>query len=321
MKPISCRCKNPYLIGDLPFGCGQCMPCRIKKRREWVHRMSLEHRLHGDASFMTLTYDPKLKNPRHDNAIHPEGHVVPQHLTSFIKRLRRNFTSNPIRYFGVGEYGERFGHPHYHVILYGFPTCTGSMCTARTPRRCEACEIAYDAWSAGHILNGDVTKDSLSYVAGYVTKGWTHENEYTRPLLKGRPPEFTRMSLKPGIGAGAAVKLAEHLSEMSVFSEITIGISGDVPSIVKTDQKAQPLGRYLKSIMRKTLGWSDPHKTPEGALDGWKKEMRELYEANGLTSRNEAARFQKKMLLIHENRDAITNIESKFKKYNLKGAL
>jgi len=328
MTPISCRCKRPYMVGDLPFGCGQCMPCRIKKRREWVHRLTLEQRLHGDASFLTLTYDPKLKNPHHKNPIHPEGHLVPEHLTNFIKRLRRNFTSNSIRYFAVGEYGERSGHPHYHAIIFGFPTCTGDRCTDSRGYKCQACQIAHDAWSAGYIYNGDVTRDSLSYVAGYVTKGWTQENEFTKPLLKGRPPEFPRMSKNPGIGAGAAIKLAESLQEVSNFSEAFFGNSDDVPSLLRTDSRTQPTGRYLKSVMRKTLGWTDPHKAPERALNAWKKEMRTLYETYVEAEKDSPtarcflkSEHQKKNFLIQENSDAITNIEAKFKKFNLTGAL
>lgn len=290
--------------------------------------------MHGDSAFVTLTHDPDLKNPRHGNAIHPEGHLVPEHLTNFIKRIRRNFTSNSIRYFAVGEYGERSEHPHYHAILFGFPTCTGSMCTAKKPRRCEACEIVHDAWSAGHILNGDVTKDSLSYVAGYVTKGWTKVNEYTQKFLKNRPPEFARMSLRPGIGAGAAIEIAKHLSEMSVFSEVLIGGTGDVPGVFETDQKRQPVRRYLKTVMRRHLGWENPEKCPPGALNEWKKTLQELYEAHveaagpSKDSTEEAIKksflrseFSRKNFLIDINRDAILNIEAKFKKYNLRGAL
>lgn len=331
MTPITTSCRRPFMKGDLPFGCGQCLPCRIKKRRMLVHTLSLEHRLHGDASFLTLTHDPKLTKTRHNNNIHPEGHLVPKHLTDFIKRLRRNFTSNPIRYFAVGEYGERSQHPHYHAILFGYPTCTGSMCTQKRPIRCEACQIAHDAWSAGNILNGDVTKDSLSYVASYVTKGLTQSNEFTEKILKGRPPEFTRRSLRPGLGAGAAQKIAEHLSGMSVFSEILIGSTGDVPGVVETDQRPQPLSRYLRQVMRRTLGWTDPHKCPEGTLNEWKASMQELYkEAAGTPTTKEEetinhynlrSEYWKRNVLAGLSRDAILNIESKFKKYNLRGAL
>lgn len=316
MTPVSCKCKRPFIKGDLPFGCGQCLPCRIRRRRRWVHRLSLENRLHGDSAFITLTYDPKKETfPK-------GGSLVPKDLTDWLKRLRRNFTTNPIRYFAVGEYGEVSQHPHFHAILFGFPTCTGARCQDKNPRyACQACQIIRSTWDRGHIYNGDVTKDSLSYVAGYVTKGLTQSNDYTEKILQGRAPEFSRMSLRPGIGAGAAVKIAESLSSVSTFSEAFFGATSDVPSILLTDQKLQPVDRYLKAVMRKTLGWAEPQKSPTGALDGFKKEMSELFQEHFKDAPFAPDRFQKKMLLTELSRDAIINIEAKFKKYNLRGAL
>lgn len=316
MTPVSCRCKNPYMRGNLPFGCGQCMPCRIRKRRLWAHRLMLENRLHGDSCFLTLTYDPNLPT-------FPQGgSLVPKHLTDFLKRLRRNYTTNSLRYFAVGEYGEQSQHPHYHALLFGYPTCSGARCQDKSGRyACQACALVRYAWGKGHILLGDVTKDSASYVAGYVTKGLTHLNSYTSPILNGRHPEFSRMSRKPGIGHGVAKALAEHMNTPTVFSEIFFGKAGDVPSVVTTDQKDQPVGRYLKKVMRQTLGWPNPEKTPEGVLDGWQEEMRQLFKANFEGAPFTPDASQKKLFLIEQNRDAILNIEAKFKLFNLKGAL
>lgn len=323
-KMVSTRCRYPFMWGSLPVSCGRCLPCRIKKRKIWTHRMMLELRLHGDASFMTLTYDPESKH-------YPEGGVlVPKHLTDFIKRIRRNFTSNPIRYFAVGEYGERSGHPHYHAILFGYPTCSGSMCYRKKPIRCQACEIAFNAWGKGHIFNGDVTKDSCAYVAGYVTKGWTTINEYTNAegRLGGRPPEFARMSRSPGLGAGAARAIADNLSRMSLFSEAFLGASPDVPGVLISDNKRQPVGRYLKTVMRRRLGFANPERAPGEVIENWAKEVHRLYEEDIASSPNpEERRFtlrsdsQKKILLQQLSSDAIKNIEAKFNKYNLVGAL
>lgn len=276
----------------------------------------LESRLHGDSSFLTVTYDPKK------DSFPKGGSLVPKHLTDFLKRLRRNFTTNPLRYFAVGEYGEVSGHPHFHAILFGYPTCSGARCQDRSGRySCEACQIVRDAWGAGHIYLGDLTKDSASYVAGYVTKGWTQDNEYTHKYLKGRHPEFARMSRRPGLGHGVAVALAQNLKPITNFSEAYFGNASDVPSVVTSDGRDQPVGRYLKQVMRKELGWSDPHKSPPGALDDWKEEMRELFEDGFAGAPFKADPHQKKMLLIRKNRDAILNIESKFKMFNLRGAL
>lgn len=298
--------------GGLPFGCGQCMPCRIKRRRLWVHRNLLESRLHGDSSFLTLTY-----NEEEYEKLAPTYSLDFTHHHNFIQTLRRKFKTAPIRYYGVGEYGERSGRPHFHYILYGFPACSGHDCR-KEKFRCQACSIAHSSWGKGHIYLGDVTKDSIAYVAGYVTKGWTALNEYTAPYLFGRKPESARMSM--AIGGRAIDRIADDFLANQNFSEIFLGSEGDVPSVLKTDGRLYPIGRYLKSRFRKRLGWSDVN-LPEDKLNEWKKEMRELYATHFKDAPFTPQDTNKKGLLQELNRDAIKCIENKFKKYNLQGAL
>lgn len=71
-------CKNPYMKGVLAFGCGQCNPCRINRRRLWTHRIMLESLKHGDSSFVTLTYE----------TLPSDGSLVPKDLQNFMKYLR-----------------------------------------------------------------------------------------------------------------------------------------------------------------------------------------------------------------------------------------
>jgi len=317
MTPISCKCRKPYVKGGLPYSCGQCLPCRISRRRLWVHRIMLEARLHGDSSFLTLTYDPKL------DTFPKGGSLVPKDFTNFLKSLRRRFTTAPIRYYGVGEYGEVSGHPHYHAILFGYPTCSGVRCQDKSGRyRCPACEIVHTAWGKGHILLGDVTKDSASYVASYVTTGRTQSNEYTEQYLKGRTPEFARMSLRPGIGAYAIDKIAEAYQDRPTFGSAHYKSENDVPSVLESGGKTLPLGRYLKRRFRSAIGLADDDlKTPEVKLAQWKTEMSGVYTEAFKDAPFTPDDNQKKLLLTQLNKDSITVIENRFKKYNLKGAL
>ena len=120
----SMLCKRPYMYkGVLAAGCGQCLPCRINRRRKWTYRMLFEAMKHDHSAFITLTYE---------NA--PEFYGVqtldPEHTKRFIDRLRKRLkrdTSLPhyfpkkIRYFLVGEYGDESDRPHYHLALFGYP--------------------------------------------------------------------------------------------------------------------------------------------------------------------------------------------------------
>lgn len=152
----------------------------------WTLRLVLEAALHESSLFVTLTYSPEN--------LPSDGGLRPEHLSQFLRSLRKGIAPRKLRYFGVGEYGERTRRPHYHVCLFGaYPSD----------------EIA-QYWSHGYIHVGLVTEKSAAYTCGYMCKGLTSRNvqeggQYS--WLGDRQPEFARMSLKPGIGAPAMSKL------------------------------------------------------------------------------------------------------------------
>jgi len=66
----------------------------------------LESLCHEDNAFITLTYD---------NENLPENAtLVPKDLKDFQKRLRYHANID-LRFFSVGEYGEKTQRPHYHA--------------------------------------------------------------------------------------------------------------------------------------------------------------------------------------------------------------
>jgi hypothetical protein len=73
-------------------------------------RLTHEAEFHQNSWFVTLTYDPEHL---------PHGGSLRQaHISTFVKALRKKVPSK-VRYFGVGEYGGKFGRPHLHLILFG----------------------------------------------------------------------------------------------------------------------------------------------------------------------------------------------------------
>lgn len=221
--------------------------------------MMLEAAQHGDNCFATLTYaDEKL----------PEDlSVSPREISLFIKRLRKAGYS--FRYFATGEYGENFGRPHYHLALFGFPSCRWGI-TRKREYCCSQCEAVKLAWGNGHILLGDLNPKSMAYVASYINKKMTKTDD---PRLEGRLPEFARMSLRPGIGHGMMHELASTLMEHSLDKKMR-----DVPVMLCHGEKATyPLGRYLRRSLRKMIG-RDPNTPPE-VMEEYKKKMQPLREA------------------------------------------
>ena len=125
----------------------------------------------------------------------------------FMKRLRKRFGAG-IRLYGCGEYGEKFGRPHYHVCLFNFEPPDKRLHTVRDNNKLYTSEILDSLWGMGFTLTGDVTFQSSAYVARYIMKkinGPTATTHYenvdteTGEIFK-RSPEFPMMSRMPGIG-------------------------------------------------------------------------------------------------------------------------
>lgn len=227
-------CKKPFHMKGANFGCGQCMPCRFNRRRIWTHRIALEAAVHAASTFLTLTYD-KAHLPL-------GGTLVPRDMQLFLKRLRKR-AGVPIRFFGVGEYGDQSFRPHYHLAVFGLDP--GSR-------------FFKECWDYGFVYPGSLTLDSAQYVAGYVTKKMTGKDD---ARLGGRYPEFARMSLRPGIGAPAVSDVVQALQ--TDMGQRAIVARGDVPSVLRQGGRSLPLGRYMRGRIREAIGHRFIEENPD----------------------------------------------------------
>lgn len=74
----------------------------------------------------------------------------------------------------------------------------------------------------------------------------------TNPIddrLAGRYPEFSRKSLKPGLGHGMLHDVASVLMDLDLVDP-----QGDVPSSLRIGSRLMPLGRYLRRELRSLVG-------------------------------------------------------------------
>lgn len=238
------KCAKPIVISGKAFGCGQCTPCRVNRRRVWSHRLMLEAFLYSDNCFATLTYDS-------DN-LPKDLSVNPKHTQDWMKRLRKSVEPHRIRFFLVGEYGSVSQRPHYHVALFGLPTCV----YGRTVRRgnssrplwrscCDNCRRIGSTWSFGDVDLGVLEPHSAQYICGYVTKKMTSPDDVR---LNGRHPEFSRCSNRPGIGADFMHFVASELLKFDLDSS-----QEDVPSCLRHGTKLLPLGSYLQRKLREMV--------------------------------------------------------------------
>lgn len=188
----------PKPLVPLEVPCGKCIGCKIERTRTTAVRLTHEQRCHEKSSFLTLTY--------RDEALPEDGVLVKKDLQDFIRSLRDR--KYKVRYYGVGEYGDRFGRPHYHVALFGEDFSADRYKWRQkgehTLYRSDALEAS---WPQGHVEIGDLEYKSAAYVAGYCLKkinGPLKAKHYGRKRPDGTtyelPQEFAIMSLKPGLG-------------------------------------------------------------------------------------------------------------------------
>ncbi|AXH74235.1 MAG: replication initiator protein [Microviridae sp.] len=216
-------CFSPYfgqVAGSalpVPFPCGKCLACRESQASIWKLRCQFEAIECDTFAFVTLTYaDEHL----------PYGNsLCPAHLSSFIKRLRKSL-DYPIRYFACGEYGSRFGRPHYHLILFGLKREDYHLVKRHWPYAdLKKYSRAIDV-QEGHL-------ESLGYVAGYVGKKLP-VREYYKKIIE---PPFHRCSL--GLGLQGYLKRT-----LGAFQ----------PVVLDLKNKKRYVGRYLRNKACEILG-------------------------------------------------------------------
>ena len=214
--------------------CRQCSGCRQEYSRQWAMRNMHEASLWLNNIFITLTY-----NDNHiPNITNAEGEIISNTLVKkdfqdFMKRLRKHkkaTTKNPVRFFHCGEYGENFGRPHYHAILFNTNFRDRETLHAKGCKGLTDSETLNKLWGKGHTSIGDVTFQSASYVSGYVQKkinGQQKDSHYrvidksTGEEVGDRQQEYSTMSRRPGI---AGLWFAKHKND--VYPSDNVHING-----------------------------------------------------------------------------------------------
>ena len=185
---------------EMKVPCGGCVGCRVTHSRTWALRCYHEASLYEDNCFLTLTF--------RDDCIDPKGSLRKSDFQKFMKRLRKEFPGHKIRYFHCGEYGSQLGRPHHHACLFNFDFPDKELWTIRDQTRLYRSRTLERLWPFGFCTIGEVTFQSAAYVARYIHKKITGKRakDHYRKVdpetgeLFDIQPEYTSMSLKPGIG-------------------------------------------------------------------------------------------------------------------------
>uniref|UniRef100_A0AAU8AYB0 Replication initiator protein n=1 Tax=Dulem virus 77 TaxID=3145788 RepID=A0AAU8AYB0_9VIRU len=175
------KCYHPIVLRNgRVCRCNKCFACLQTRIKDWSLKLQLEAKQYGkNCIFLTLTYDDY--NLPKDGLLHKEDYQ------NFLKRLRKELYKKgiKIRYFCTGEYGEQFGRPHFHLIIYGI-------------------DISYynlilEKWGKGFIYIKPVNHKNCKYVAKYCVKSYLKDKVDVNGEVFS---EFITFSRKVGLGFG-----------------------------------------------------------------------------------------------------------------------
>lgn len=207
--------------------CGKCPECQRTRQHQWAFRLEREMMDSSSASFITLTYE---EAPLSFNDIPT---LVKDDFQKFMKRLRKR-THNKLKYYAVGEYGDKSDRPHYHLILFNAPSKWLQL----------GDETIFNTWKTrgnygnrnlgGHVVVAECNMATIYYTTKYMMKSrWEPQHE-----LDDRERPFALMSKK----------LGESFLTTAMEKYMKDTLSGSVRLPTGT---VAPLPRYFKERLRR----------------------------------------------------------------------
>lgn len=173
-------CLNPIILkSGLAVPCGKCDICRSDNRCEWTTRLAI-HAIYSDRMplFVTFTYDNE-----HIPLTIDDGETVVRDLgkyplyfptlyrpdmSAFLKAYKRKYglSNQKFQYFGCGEYGDKFGRPHYHLLMFG----DDELYDLYLQDSHAAEERVKSVWKYGNVFVCIADWSGIHYVTKYVLK-------------------------------------------------------------------------------------------------------------------------------------------------------
>lgn len=217
--------------------CGRCLGCKRQKAQAWAIRITHEASMHRRNCFLTLTIaDEHMPKDRSLNV---------RHWQLFAKRLRKK--AGPFRHLYSGEYGSRWGRPHYHACIFGMDMREGAEPfpnEAKHPLWRSA--VLDDIWGMGHVAIGELEYASAQYTAKYVIKSEGKKKDLEK--YGDRKPEYISMSRRPGIGASWIKKYKSDAFGDGIL--VHDGIRHAVPKFYERELDEMELGAWKQRNAR-----------------------------------------------------------------------
>ena len=168
-----------YIVKKIP--CGQCIRCKLDRAAAWSVRCVHESKLYDSNCFVTLTYDDD-NMPEDWSLRHEDFREFMRTLRSYYDRSQFDIGRDhrrKVKFFMCGEYGDRFGWPHYHSLLFNYDFKDKKYFrTTDTGHKVFTSDILSEFWGKGICEIGNVSYDSAGYIARYCTKKVTGDMAY-----------------------------------------------------------------------------------------------------------------------------------------------
>ncbi len=274
----------------MEVACGQCLGCRLDRSRMWAMRIAHEASLYeftGGNSFVTLTYD--------DDHVPGDWSLHRSDFVKFMKRLRKAFEPERIRFFMCGEYGNtckhgfaldimecpmcNLGRPHYHACLFNccFPDRVSYSERDGVVRYTSS--FLESVWTHGFVDVADLNFDSAAYVARYCLKkvtGKLADDHYLCIDMDGvvtfLEPEYCTMSRRPGLGRDWFEKYSSDVFPADEVPVVGFGVFRGVPRYYEEIFKcSDPLSlEDIKAVRREFMLAHGEDFTPARLMDKYK---------------------------------------------------
>lgn len=228
--------KKHKLIEGIVVPCGKCYQCKLNKAYDKAKRVWADSSYYTYHYFVTYTYDDD--HLRYKQAADANGEIqeIPVlhkpdiiHVKEHLRDDSRKHGWGKIEYMLSGEYGNKKGRPHYHMILLtNDPSIQNTLYNADPSNTGHAqfgSTYLDDLWGRGLVVLSIGSTATAAYTARYTLK-----KAYKGDALKDRfvqaeiQQEF--ISTTPGIGKRYLMDNADQLiKDASMQVDQTKGVA------------------------------------------------------------------------------------------------
>lgn len=193
--------------------CNSCIGCKLQNAADKATQCMLEklNPIYKDNEcwFLTFTYDdahiPQATFTDEDGVIYKSTSVDKNDLQKFWKRIRKGTKERApaknLMYINCNEYGKTTFRPHAHAIVWGFPLDRTKFIHRGNNEQGDAIYQSAELdelWGLGAVIIGEITFQSISYVARYTMKKVTNGIDSWYYEAQGKRKENLSQSQKIG---------------------------------------------------------------------------------------------------------------------------